>query len=429
MARVELAGVHKRYGEIEAVRGLDLEVEDGELLTLVGPSGSGKTTVLRLVAGLEDVSDGSIRIGERDVTRVPPAERNVSMVFQSYALFPHLTVAENIGFGLRARGTPRHETAERIDEAAALAGCAGLLERKPYELSGGERQRVALARALARHPDVYLLDEPLSNLDAQLRVETRSELKRLHARVGTTMVYVTHDQVEALTLGTRVAVLDAGAVQQVGAPEEIYRRPANRFVARFVGSPAMNLYRATADGDLRAGPFALPATGPATGRFEVGVRPEHVRVEPAGDGDARVEVVETAGDETIVHLAAGEDTIVARVPPELRLEVGQRARLAVDERDVYLFDAQSGDLVRGRERRCATGRRATWRSCWRRTSSASPRSSRSRGSSRSGSRSSSTTSSARPASSASTTSASSSMTRCSESRCGTRSCSWRSRCR
>jgi multiple sugar transport system ATP-binding protein len=285
------------------------------------------------------------------------------MVFQSYALFPHLTVAENIGFGLRARGTPRRETAARINEAATLAGCAGLLERKPYELSGGERQRVALARALARHPDVYLLDEPLSNLDAQLRVETRAELKRLHARVGTTMVYVTHDQVEALTLGTRVAVLDAGAVQQVGAPEEIYRRPANRFVARFVGSPAMNLLLAApAEGELHAGPFRVPITvageehlvaqsHKALSRpLELGVRPEHVRVEPADDGNARVEVVETAGDETIVHLTAGEHTLVARVPPELRLEVGQQARLAIDGRDAYLFDAQSGELVRGRER-------------------------------------------------------------------------------
>jgi ABC-type sugar transport system ATPase subunit len=367
VARVAFAGVHKRYGEIVALRGLDLEVVDGELLTLVGPSGSGKTTVLRLAAGLEEVTEGTVHIGARDVTQVAPAQRNVSMVFQNYALFPHLTVAENIGFGLRARGTPRSETATRVEEAAGLAGCAALLDRKPYELSGGERQRVALARALARHPDVYLLDEPLSNLDAQLRVETRAELKRLHRRVGATMVYVTHDQVEALTLGTRVAVLDRGELQQVGSSDEVYRRPANRFVARFVGSPAMNLLRAAlGDGELRAGPFAVRAATLAAndgerqvaqshkalsrGRLELGVRPEHVRVELAADGAAQVEVVETAGNETIVHLTAGEATVVARVPPELSLEVGQRARLSLDERDVYLFDADAGELVRGRER-------------------------------------------------------------------------------
>ena len=368
MARVSFAGVHKRYGEIAALRGLDLEVIDGELLTLVGPSGSGKTTALRLAAGLEEVTEGTVHIGSRDVTRVAPAERNVSMVFQNYALFPHLSVAENIGFGLRARGTPRGETAKRVEEAAGLAGCGALLDRKPYELSGGERQRVALARALARHPDVYLLDEPLSNLDAQLRVETRAELKRLHRSVGTTMLYVTHDQVEALTLGTRVAVLDRGVLQQVGPPEEIYRRPANRFVARFVGSPAMNLLPVTvADGDLRAGPFAVPAAALdaagdehqvaqshkvlSRGRLELGVRPEHVLIDPgAAASRGVVEVVETAGNETLVHVTVGAETIVARVPPELHLDVGQRVGVTASERDVYLFDAESGVLVRGLER-------------------------------------------------------------------------------
>ncbi len=353
MARVAFAGVHKRYGEIVALRGLDLEVADGELLTVVGPSGSGKTTVLRLAAGLEEVTEGTVHIGSRDVTRVAPAQRNVSMVFQNYALFPHLSVAENIGFGLRARGTPRGETAQRVEEAAGLAGCGALLDRKPYELSGGERQRVALARALARHPDVYLLDEPLSNLDAQLRVETRAELKRLHRSVGTAMVYVTHDQVEALTLGTRVAVLDRGVLQQVGPPEEIYRRPANRFVARFVGSPAMNLLPATLDGGtIRAGPFVL-AAAPLGGerRLEVGVRPEHVRLDTAGaDPAGVVEVVETAGNETLVHVTVGATTVVARVPPELRLDVGQRVEVAVSESDVYLFDAETDVLVRGLER-------------------------------------------------------------------------------
>jgi ABC-type sugar transport system ATPase subunit len=355
VARLEFAGVHKRYGDVTALRGLDLEVRDGELLTLVGPSGSGKTTALRLAAGLEDVTEGAVRIGARDVTRLAPAERNVSMVFQNYALFPHLSAAENIGFGLRARGVPRSETAARVEEAAALAGCAGFLERKPYELSGGERQRVALARALARHPDVYLLDEPLSNLDAQLRVETRAELKLLHANLGTTMVYVTHDQVEALTLGSRVAVLDAGVLQQVGTPEEIYRRPANRFVARFVGSPAMNVMPAAREnGTLRAGPFVLPgavAAGLDDRLLEAGIRPEHVAVDTGGEGTlARVEVVETAGNETLIHLEASGTTVVARVPPELRLEVGQNVGVAASERDVYLFDADTGVTLKGLDR-------------------------------------------------------------------------------
>jgi multiple sugar transport system ATP-binding protein len=353
MARVAFAGVHKRYGDIAALRGLDLEIADGELLTVLGPSGSGKTTVLRLAAGLEEVTEGSVHIGSRDVTRVAPAQRDVAMVFQNYALFPHLSVAENIGFGLRARGTPRGETAKRVEEAAGLAGCGALLARKPYELSGGERQRVALARALARHPDVYLLDEPLSNLDAQLRVETRAELKRLHRSVGTTMVYVTHDQVEALTLGTRVAVLDRGVLQQVGPPEEIYGHPANRFVARFVGSPAMNVLPAAPDGGtLRAGPFVL-AAAPAAGeqRLELGVRPEHVRLDPdAAASPGVVEVVEAAGNETLVHVTVGAETVVARVPPELRLDVGQRVGVAASERDIYLFDAETGFLVRGLER-------------------------------------------------------------------------------
>ena len=355
MAGLTLAGVHKTYGEIAALRGLDLEVRDGELLTLLGPSGSGKSTVLRLTAGLEDVTAGTVHIGSRDVTDLAPAARNVSMVFQHYALFPHLTAGENIGFGLRARGVPRAEVARLVEEAAALAGSATLLDRKPYELSGGERQRVALARALARRPDVYLLDEPLSNLDAQLRVETRAELKRLHLSLGTTMVYVTHDQMEALTLGSRVAVLDEGVLQQVGTPEEIYGTPANRFVARFVGSPAMNFLPAVLeDGRLLAGPFRfeLPRAPELTGRrLEIGLRPEHVAIESVDDGaPARIDVVETAGNETLIHATAGETTLVARVAPELRFEVGDAVRLAASSRHVYVFDAETGVTLQGVER-------------------------------------------------------------------------------
>ena len=354
MAGLTFAGVHKTYGEIAALRGLDLEVRDGELLTLLGPSGSGKSTVLRLTAGLEDVSAGTVHIGSRDVTNVAPAKRNVSMVFQHYALFPHLSSRENIGFGLRARGVPRAEAARLVEEAAALAGCATLLDRKPYELSGGERQRVALARALARRPDVYLLDEPLSNLDAQLRVETRAELKRLHQRVGTTMVYVTHDQLEALTLGSRVAVLDEGLLQQVGAAEEIYAAPANRFVARFVGSPAMNVLPAALDdGLLRCGPFDFEprAAELADRRLEVGVRPEHLQLATGDTGvPARVEVVESAGNETLIHVSAEDATLVARVAPDARLEVGDTVRLTASPRHVYVFDAETGATLQGLER-------------------------------------------------------------------------------
>ena len=352
MAGLTFAGVHKTYGEIAALRGLDLEVRDGELLTLLGPSGSGKSTVLRLTAGLEEVSAGTVHIGSRDVTNVAPAKRNVSMVFQHYALFPHLTSRENIGFGLRARGVPRAEAARLVEEAALLAGCSTLLDRKPYELSGGERQRVALARALARRPDVYLLDEPLSNLDAQLRVETRAELKLLHQRVGTTMVYVTHDQLEALTLGSRVAVLDEGLLQQVGTPEEIYATPANRFVARFVGSPAMNLLPATLDdGQLRAGPFdGEPRGRDLAGRpLEVGLRPEHLELGERGVA-ARVEVVESAGNETLIHVSTGDQTLVARIPPDARLEVGDTVRLTASTRHVYVFDAETGATLQGLER-------------------------------------------------------------------------------
>jgi sn-glycerol 3-phosphate transport system ATP-binding protein len=346
-AALELEGVHKRYGDVAALRGLDLHVGAGELLVLVGPSGCGKTTALRAAAGLEEVTEGTIRIGGRDVTRLLPAARNVAMVFQSYALFPHLNVAENIGFGLRARRVAREEARERVTAAARLVGCEALLERKPHELSGGERQRVALARALVREPDVFLLDEPLSNLDAQLRVEMRAELRRLHDRLGATMVYVTHDQVEALTMGDRVAVLSNGVLQQVGEPDEVYRRPANRFVATFVGSPAMNVLAAEPEGQrLRAGPFTFdrPA-GIGERPVEIGIRPEHLALVPEG-APAVVEVVEVAGNETFIHLDAGGTRLVARVGPEQRPAVGSTVALAVTiPGSVHVFDAETGVAV------------------------------------------------------------------------------------
>jgi ABC-type sugar transport system ATPase subunit len=343
-AALELEGVHKRYGDVAALRGLDLDVAAGELLVLVGPSGCGKTTALRAAAGLEEVTEGTIRIGGRDVTRLLPAARNVAMVFQNHALFPHLSVAENIGFGLRARKVARGEARERISSAARTVGCEALLERKPHELSGGERQRVALARALVREPDVFLLDEPLSNLDAQLRVEMRAELRRLHDRLGATMVYVTHDQVEALTMGDRVAVLSEGVVQQVGEPDAVYRRPANRFVATFVGSPAMNILSAQDEGGrLRAGPFTFDRPpGTADRPLEIGIRPEHLALVPDGVR-ALVEVVEVAGNEAFLHLDARGTRLVARVGPEQRPAAGSTVALAVAvPGSVHVFDAETG---------------------------------------------------------------------------------------
>jgi multiple sugar transport system ATP-binding protein len=347
LAELRFAGVRKDYGEVRALRGLDLEVTDGEFLVLVGPSGCGKSTALRTAAGLEEVTDGSIHIGDRDVTHVRPAERNVSMVFQSYALFPHLSVEENIGFGLRARGDRPNQARPKVLAAAELVGCEKLLERKPFQLSGGERQRVALARALVREPDVYLLDEPLSNLDAQLRVNTRAELKRLHQRVGTTMIYVTHDQVEALTLGDRVAVLDEGVLQQLGPPDDVYRQPANRFVARFIGSPAMNIFPAErVEGSLRAGPFLFEARPNLPERVEVGVRPEHIEVDEGDDGaPAEVQVVEMAGNETYLHLQAGDSPIVARVGAALRPSVGSTVHVRANAAHAYLFDAETGESL------------------------------------------------------------------------------------
>ena len=327
MTGLELVGVRKTFGDVEVLRGLDLDAEEGELLVVLGPSGSGKSTMLRVIAGLEEATSGTVRIGGNDVTRIAASRRNVAMVFQSYALFPHLDAAHNIGFGLWARGMSRTEVDERVRAAAELVGVGDLLHRRPHELSGGERQGVALARALARDPQVFLLDEPLSNLDAQLRTKTRAELKGLHAELGRTMVYVTHDQAEALTLGDRVAVLERGVVAQVGTPDEIYRRPADRFVASFVGSPAMNFLP-----PKTAAQFGLTVDG------EVGVRPEHVRL---GEGEVEGEVVvaEPAGSEGLAHLDAAGARLIARVRPEELPEVGRRVRIAVHPADVHRFDA------------------------------------------------------------------------------------------
>jgi multiple sugar transport system ATP-binding protein len=336
VAELRLEQVRKDFDGVRALQGLDLDAADGELLVVLGPSGCGKSTLLRVVAGLEEPTAGRVLIGGRDVTQMPPGRRNVSMVFQSYALFPHLTVEENVAFGLEVREVPKREARARARAAAELVGIGELLARRPAQLSGGERQRVALARAIVREPDVFLLDEPLSNLDAELRVRTRAELKALHGRVGGTMVYVTHDQTEALTLGDRVALMREGMVEQVATPDEVWGRPANRFVARFVGSPAMNLL--PADGPLRPPGLAVRPG------LELGVRPEHVRLGAEGT-PAEVTLVEPIGGEAYVHVRVGELEAVARTDAETRPAVGDTVHVSVRPGDVHLFDAQSGKRV------------------------------------------------------------------------------------
>ena len=327
MASLALDGIRKAFGPVEALRGVSLEVADGELLTVLGPSGSGKSTLLRVLAGLDEADAGRVLIGGRDVTRLHPAKRNVSMVFQSYALFPHMTVAENVGFGLLVREVPKADARERVRRAAETVGIAHLLDRRPEQLSGGERQRAALARAIVREPDAFLLDEPLSNLDLELRTQMRSELKELQRGVGATAVYVTHDQVEALTLGDRVAVLRDGEIRQVGTPDEVWGEPVDRFVARFVGSPPMNL--------VPPGAIGLePRDG-----VEAGVRPEHLLF--AGEGvPAVVTLVEPVGGEAFVRVRAGAHELVARVDADARPGIGDEVRLRAAR--VLFFDTATG---------------------------------------------------------------------------------------
>jgi ABC-type sugar transport system ATPase subunit len=334
-AGLELRGVQVAYGETQVLRGIDLSVGRDELLVVLGPSGAGKSTLLRVVAGLEPAPAGTIVIAGRDVTRLRPGRRNVSMVFQSYALFPHLTVAENIAFGLIVRDTPKAVAVQRAHQAAETVGCGHLLSRRPGQLSGGERQRVALARALVREPDVFLLDEPLSNLDLETRVDTRAELKALHSRVRGTMVHVTHDQTEALVLGDRIAVLRSGLLEQVGTPDEIWRRPATAFVARFVGSPPMNLL--PAGGPLR--PVGTPAGVRLPADGQIGFRPEAVQL---GHDDGRpgtVERVDVLGEDAYAYVRTEGAVIAARVRAADRPRRGDEVRAAVDWRDTHVFDA------------------------------------------------------------------------------------------
>ncbi|HET8622021.1 MAG TPA: ABC transporter ATP-binding protein [Gemmatimonadales bacterium] len=338
MASVRLEGVAKTYpnGHVAAT-GLDLEIADGEFMVLVGPSGCGKSTALRMIAGLETPTAGRILIGDRDVTTVAPQDRDIAMVFQSYALYPHMTVRDNLAFGLRMRGAGRDLIDRRVHDAARALGLEQVLGRRPAQLSGGQRQRVALGRAIVREPKVFLFDEPLSNLDAKLRVETRAELARLHRRLGATVVYVTHDQEEAMTLGTRVAVMNQGMLQQVAPPMELYRRPVNRFVAAFVGSPEMNFLPGQAVQHFAPG-------GRSAGNLTVGVRPHDLRIVDPGAGDlsARVDVVEPLGSELLVYLELEgvADGALLRVsaPPEPPIEEGGRVGVAVDRARLLWFD-------------------------------------------------------------------------------------------
>jgi ABC-type sugar transport system ATPase subunit len=350
--RVRFEKVGKRFGPHNALQGIDLEAPPGECMVLLGPSGCGKTTLLRLLAGLESADEGSLYIGDRRVNDVPPAERDVAMVFQNYALYPHFTVFDNVAVPLRARRVPESDVGPRVREAARRLELLGLLDRKPAQLSGGQQQRVALARAIVRNPGVTLMDEPLSNLDAQLRVQTRGELKRLQQELGTTTLYVTHDQGEAMTLGSRVVVLSQGRVEQVGSPLELYRRPANRFVATFLGSPAMNLWPAALAGEgVRAAGAELAVDAPrraalaAAGSFEAGVRPEDVTLfAAAGPGrvPARVVVVEPMGNETIAVLEASGARVVARGAADLAAGPGDTVWFTVPADRVLFFGSPSG---------------------------------------------------------------------------------------
>jgi ABC-type sugar transport system ATPase subunit len=336
-AGLSLRGVHLSRGAVTALRGIDLALPHGELLVVLGPSGAGKSSLLRAIAGLDPVSAGTVAIGGRDVTALRPGQRNVSMVFQSHSLLPHLTVADNIMFGDRIRGAGRRAATVRAAQAAATVGCQDLLARRPHQLSGGERQRVALARALVREPDVFLLDEPLANLDAELRLRMRTEIRAVHDRLGATTVYVTHDQSEAMALGDRIAVLRDGRFEQIGTPDEVWGRPRTRHVAAFVGAPGMNLL----PGD---GPLSPPG-GPTTG-VELGVRPEHVTLDgpppgPLGD----VVRVEVLGEDALVHLDVGGHPLIARVPAAGRPAPGDRVRVGAAEQHLHVFDAATGDRV------------------------------------------------------------------------------------
>src|SRR5216117_3698665 len=363
MAQVMMKDLNKKYDEVHAVKDVNLHIRDKEFIVLVGPSGCGKSTTLRMVAGLEEITAGEITIGDRIVNDLPPKDRDIAMVFQNYALYPHMTVYDNMAFGLKMRKFPKSEIAKRVGDAAEILGIQELLKRKPRQLSGGQRQRVAVGRAIVRHPQVFLFDEPLSNLDAKLRVQMRVELKRLHERLETTAIYVTHDQVEAMTLGSRVVVMKDGWVQQVGEPLELYGKPSNKFVAGFIGSPSMNFVDvkvADANGAVMVtNPGLRVAVSPAKAermraykgqRVTLGIRPEDLHIAAGGDQagyvfDAVVDVVEPLGSEILLDVKAGPNSLVARVEPTVRLKVHDAVRLAVNPERLHFFDTTSEKAI------------------------------------------------------------------------------------
>ncbi|WP_112943292.1 MULTISPECIES: ABC transporter ATP-binding protein [unclassified Rhizobium] len=353
MASVTIDKVVKRYGSAEVIHGIEANFNEGEFVVLVGPSGCGKSTLLRMIAGLEEISGGEISIGGKVVNNLPPKSRDISMVFQNYALYPHMTVEENMAFSLTLAGASKEEKHKKVREAAEILGLVPLLQRKPKALSGGQRQRVAMGRSIVRKPQVFLFDEPLSNLDAKLRVQMRGEIKSLHRRLGTTMIYVTHDQIEAMTMADRIVVMQAGKIEQVGSPLELYDRPANSFVAQFIGSPAMNLFPAVA----RSGEFVLQ-TGKGTGlkvpggvrdgqSILIGKRPEEIALVSAGVGEleAIVENIEPTGAETFVEARLGEQlvSIVLRERPQF--DVASRQRLSLSQGNLHLFDQETGRRI------------------------------------------------------------------------------------
>ena len=365
MAAIELRNLSKHFGDVPAVRGIDLAIGDGEFIVLVGPSGCGKTTTLRMIAGLESVSSGAISFDGEEVNRLPPKGRDIAMVFHSYALYPHMTVFANMAFGLRLSGVDRAQIRERVHAAAGLLNISELLRRRPRELSGGQRQRVAMGRAIVRQPRAFLFDEPLSNLDANLRAQMRVEIKRLHGQLRTTVVYVTHDQVEAMTLADRIVVMRDGEIVQSGPPEEVYQRPVDRFVAGFIGAPKMNFLPARLVAEngalgLRVGDgeadIRLPSSDALGGRVgeevEVGLRPEHLAMQVSGDGiepgrsfPFPVEVVEPLGAETLVFTTISGAEVVARCDPGLHPRPGDRLTAVVDTAQLHLIDPESGRVL------------------------------------------------------------------------------------
>ena len=366
MASVTYENVVKKFGDMTAVDNMNFHVDDKEFLVLVGPSGCGKTTALRLLAGLEEITGGEIKIGDRAVNDVAPKDRDIAMVFQSYALYPHLTVYDNMAFGLKLRKVNKDEIKRRVTEAADVLGITELLQRKPRQLSGGQRQRVAVGRAIVREPKVFLFDEPLSNLDAKLRVQMRAEISKLHQRLQTTFIYVTHDQTEAMTMASRIAVINKGRLQQIDTPQNLYDRPGNLFVAGFIGSPAMNFFpgKLRKDGDqiiVDTGDFVVPIPAAKAAPYKqyvdkdviFGIRPENIH-----DADfvplnidaekvaVKVDVTELMGNEIFLYLVSGKNTFVARVDPRSKLRVGQQAQVMFDMDNFHIFDASTEEAIR-----------------------------------------------------------------------------------